>query len=125
MNPGKEQFRRMVTEFRNIDLLAIMRPMIVMRQELIGNDEFADRGGTDSPTQHNMREAILECDRTRRHFTHNPENLDLGDAIAIAIDPEGVLTPGQNPVGGMTFRDKAVDSLTCRGGLMELIQTSL
>ena len=108
-----EQFRRMQTEFRNISILAAMRPMVILRQELIGNDEFSDRGGTDTPTQENLRSLLFRCDSARRHITHNPEDLDLGDAIAQAIDPDGELTPGQKPFSGDNIQ-------TASGGLVDL-----
>tara|TARA_R110000868_G_scaffold148839_3_gene371037 strand:- start:15752 stop:16429 length:678 start_codon:yes stop_codon:yes gene_type:complete len=109
----KEQFRRMFTEFRNLHIIAGMRPLVVMRQELIANDEFADRGGTDTPTQFNLRQAIYDCDKTRRHVTHNPEDGTLGDEIAKAVAPDEALTPGQVPFAGDTIQNMS-------GGLIDL-----
>lgn len=112
--PGQEQFRRAITSFRNLHIIAAMRPLLTMRTELIANDEFADRGGTDSPTQHSMRVLLLDCDKIRRHVTHNPDQLDLGAKIAQAIDPSAQISLGQKPFGGD-------DIQTSSGGLVDLL----
>ena len=49
MKLGREQFRNAITEFRNLHIIAAMRPLFTMRSELTGNDEFQDRGGADTP----------------------------------------------------------------------------
>ena len=113
MQTPKEQFRRMRTEIRNLHVIAAMTPLITFRTELIANDEFADRGGTDNPTQHHLREHLLNCDKTRRHVTHNPDSQDLGTKIAEAIDPTGEATIGQNPFGGDDIQNMS-------GGLIDL-----
>lgn len=114
MPAGKEQFRRAVTEFRNLHIVAALRPVFVMRSELISNDEFADRGGTDSPTQTHLRQLLLDCDKVRRHVTHNPDGDDLGTKIAEAIDPDGIADIGDNPFGGDDIQNSS-------GGLIDLI----
>lgn len=114
MNPGKEQFRRAITEFRNIHIIAAMQPLMLMRSELIANDEFSDRGGTDSPTQYHLKTHLLNCDKIRRHVTHNPDNLPLGDKILLAIDPNGTADVGENPFGGDDIQNAS-------GGLIDLI----
>lgn len=113
MTPAKEQFRRAITEFRNLYIVAGLSPLMTMRTEVIANDEFMDRGGADNPTRHHFRELLLNCDRWRRRVTHNPEGTDLGDQIEKAIDPEGDIEVGQNPFGGDDIQNMS-------GGLIDL-----
>lgn len=110
---GKEQFRRAITEFRNLHIIAAMRPLLTLRTELIANDEFMDRGGADSPTQTHLKGLLAFCDKLRRHVTHNPDKLDLGDKIAKAIDPNATIEIGDNPFGGDDIQGMS-------GGLVEL-----
>jgi hypothetical protein len=112
--PGTEQFRRAITEFRNLHIIAALRPLILMRTELISNDEFSDRGGTDDPTQSNLRAHLLHCDKVRRHVTHNPDKQPLGDKIVKAVDPNGTAEIGDNPFGGDDIQNAS-------GGVISLI----
>ena len=50
-DPGKEQFRRAIVSCRNLYVAAGIQPLMLMRQELLGNDDLTDRGGMDSTTQ--------------------------------------------------------------------------
>lgn len=111
---GKEQFRRAITQFRNLHIMAALRPLLVMRTELMSNDEFSDRGGTDDPTQAHLRGLLVSCDKIRRHVTHNPDKLDLGDKIAKAIDPDATIDIGENPFGGDDIQNSS-------GGLIDLM----
>lgn len=114
MAAGKEQFRRAVVEFRNLHIIAAIRPLMTLRSELVANDEFSDRGGTDNPTRTHLKQLLLDCDKVRRHVTHNPDNEDLGDKIVKAIDPEGTAEVGENPFGGDDIQNSS-------GGLVDLI----
>lgn len=113
MPQGKEQFRRAITEFRNIHIVGGIHPLINMRTELIANDEFMSRGGADSPTQHHFKMLLLQADKQRRHITYNPDNLPLGDKIQKAIDPNGKIELGENPFGGDDIQNQS-------GGLIDL-----
>ncbi len=113
MQPGKEQFRRAITEFRNLYIIAGLSPLMTMRTEVIANDEFMDRGGADNPTKHHFRELLLNADRWRRRVTHNPEGTDLGDQIEKAIDPDSKIEVGANPFGGDDIQNMS-------GGLIDL-----
>lgn len=113
MRLGKEQFRNAITEFRNMHIVAAMRPLMTMRSEVIGNDEFQDRGGSDSPTAKHLKSHLVNCDRMRRHVTHNPDKLDLGDKIAKAIDATATIEIGENPFGGDDIQNQS-------GGLIDL-----
>lgn len=118
-DPGKESFRRAIIEFRNLHVVAGVWPLIRFRQELVGNDEFKDRGGFDSPTQHHMEQLLLDADRWRRRVTYNPDNKPLGEKIEDAIrtkDEEGEdakATIGVNPFGGDDIQGQS-------GGLIDL-----
>lgn len=113
-NPGKEQFRRAITTFRNLHIIAALRPLMTMRTELIANDEFADRGGTDTPTQTSLKRLLIDCDKVRRHVTHNPDGEELGDKIAKAIDPSATIEVNQKPFGGDDIQNSS-------GGLIDLL----
>lgn len=113
MPQGQEQFRRAITTFRNLHLIAAIEPLIKLRTELVANDEFMDRGGTDDPTQVHFKQLLVDCDKMRRHVTHNPDSLALGDKIAKAVDPTATIEIGQNPFGGD-------DIQTQSGGLIDL-----
>lgn len=113
MIPGKEQFRRAITEFRNLYIVGGLAPLMTMRTEVVANDEFMDRGGADDPTRDHFRQLLLNCDRWRRRVTHNPEDTALGDQIELAIDPDGDLVVGENPFGGDDIQNQS-------GGLIDL-----
>ena len=112
-DPGKEQFRRAIVEFRNLYIIAGLHPLMVMRQELVTNDEFYDRGGTDNATCDHFKRLLKNCDRWRRRVTHNPENMELGDLIQKAIDPDLTIDIGNNPFGGDDIQNQS-------GGLIPL-----
>jgi hypothetical protein len=99
-DPGKESFRNAVIEFRNQFIIAGMAPLMLMREELTGNDDFQDRSGMDDSTKHHFLQHLVNCDRIRRRITYNPSGIDLGDAIAKAIDPNAVIEGTEVPVGG-------------------------
>ena len=98
--PGAEQFRRAITEFRNLHIIAALGPCFDFRSEIIANDEFGTRGGVDETTKNHLVSQLLACDRMRRRVTYNPEQADLGTVIEQAIDTGNVLTISGNPYGG-------------------------
>lgn len=110
---GKEQFRRAITQLRNLHIIAALRPLLTMRSEIISNDEFLDRGGSDSPTRDHLKNLLAYADKFRRHVTHNPDGEPLGDKIAKAIDPEATVEIGENPFGGDDIQNMS-------GGLVDL-----
>lgn len=113
MAAGKEQFRRAITQLRNLHIVAALRPLLTMRTELIANDEFLDRGGSDDPTAMNLKNLLIYADKFRRHVTHNPDKLPLGDKIAKAIDPNATAEIGENPFGGDDIQNMS-------GGVIDL-----
>jgi len=112
-DPGKEQFRRAIITMRNLYIAAGIQPVILLRQELIGNDELSSRGGCDDPTKLHLTSLLINCDRWRRRLTHNPDNLPLGDKIAKAIDVNAVINEGENPFGGDDIQNQS-------GGLIDI-----
>ncbi len=119
-DPGKEQFRRAIVTMRNLHIAAGVYPLILLRQELLGNDELQDRGGTDDPTKLHLSELLLHCDRWRRRITHNPDNEELGDLIEKAIKVAGAkgddrksFKDTENPFGGDDIQNAS-------GGLIDL-----
>ncbi|MBX3425806.1 MAG: hypothetical protein KF688_09010 [Pirellulales bacterium] len=99
-DPGKEQFRRIVTEFRNLHILAALGPLFDFRSEVVANDEFGVRGGLDDTTKDHYVEHLLACDRMRRRVTYNPERTPLGELIEQATSAKQVLTGSLAPFGG-------------------------
>src|SRR5262245_17429545 len=99
-SPGKEQFRRAIVELRNRHIVAGIQPLMLLRTELIANDDLSDRGGTDDTTRDHFIGLLQNADRWRRRLTHNPDNLPLGDKIAKAIDAKQEIKDAGNPFGG-------------------------
>lgn len=100
MPAGAEQFQAAITEMRNMHIPTGMSPLIDFRTELLGNDEFTNRSGTDDATRDHFLQLLLECDKWRRLVTYNPSGEELGAAIAKAVDPNGEIEVGDNPFGG-------------------------
>ena len=99
-DPGQQQFRRVVTEFRNLHILAALGPLFDFRSEVVANDEFGVRGGLDDTTRDHYVEHLLACDRMRRRVTYNPESTPLGDLIEKATDSQLSLVGSDAPFGG-------------------------
>lgn len=99
-DPGKEQFRNIITEGRNLHIAAGLAPLMLMREELTGNDDLTDRGGMDTSTQVHLIELLVNADRWRRNLTHNPDEQNLGDKIAKAIDADATIENAKKPMGG-------------------------
>jgi hypothetical protein len=99
-DPGKEQFRRIITQFRNLHIMAALGPLFDFRSEIVANDEFGVRGGLDETTKNHYIEHLLACDRMRRRVTYNPEKTPLGDLIEKAINADLTLTGSTEPFGG-------------------------
>lgn len=112
-DPGKEQFRRAIVELRNLHIVAGIQPLLLMRTELLGNDEMSNRGGMDDPTRDHFIKLLIHADRWRRRVTHNPDKEGLGDQIENAINVSGKLVEGQNPFGGDDIQNSS-------GGLIPL-----
>ncbi len=99
-DPGQEQFRNAIIEFRNRRISAGLAPLMLLREELVTNDDLKDRGGMDTNTQRHLVGLLANADRWRRMLTHNPDNLPLGDKIAKAIDADASIEDAENPFGG-------------------------
>lgn len=99
-DPGIEQFRRAITEFRNLHVVAALGPLLDFRSEVVSNDEFGVRGGLDETTKNHYIEHLLACDRMRRRVTYNPERTPLGDLIERATDSNETLLGSTEPFGG-------------------------
>lgn len=98
--PGKEEFRRAITSFRNRHIVAALTPLIELRKEVIATDDLSSRAGVDGTTRDHLLTHLYRCDKLRRWVTHNPDGTDLGMKIKAAIDPNGKINEGQNPFGG-------------------------
>jgi len=94
--PGREQFARMIPEFRNTSLHIVMAALLDMRSDVLANDEFSARGGTDDSTRSHILAHLKRCDDFRRHITYNPDRRNIGLEIAHALDPNGSAMSGQD-----------------------------
>ena len=112
-DPGKEQFRRAIVTFRNLHIVAGLKPLLTLRTELLANDELQDRGGMDNPTRDHLKIHLVHCDRWRRRITHNPDKENLGDKIEKAIKVGGAIEDAENPFGGDDIQNSS-------GGLIDL-----
>ena len=112
-DPGKEQFRRAITNFRNLHIVAGIKPLTLLRTELLGNDELQDRGGMDETTRDHLKTHLVHCDRWRRRITYNPDSEDLGSKIETALKVGKALKDAENPFGGDDIQNSS-------GGLIPL-----
>ncbi|NOY41876.1 MAG: hypothetical protein GXP26_08580 [Planctomycetes bacterium] len=99
-DPGKEQFRRAIVEFRNLHIVAALGPLLDFRSEVVSNDEFGVRGGLDETTKNHYIDHLLVSDRMRRRVTYNPDKAPLGDLIEQATNSNETLLGSTNPFGG-------------------------
>ena len=99
-DPGTEQFRRAITEFRNLHVVAALGPLFDFRSEVVSNDEFGVRGGLDETTKNHYVMHLLACDRMRRRVTYNPDQVPLGELIERATDSNRTLLGSPQPFGG-------------------------
>ncbi len=97
---GQEQFRRAITEFRNLHVVAALGPLFDFRSEVVSNDEFGVRGGLDETTKNHYVEHLLASDRMRRRVTYNPDKMPLGNLIEQATDSNQTLLGSTEPFGG-------------------------
>jgi len=97
---GAEQFRNLITECRNHHIAAGLQPLMLLRSEVVHSEDLADRGGLDNPSRDHFLALLLNADRWRRRLTHNPDQEDLGDKIARAIDAGAQIADAENPFGG-------------------------
>jgi len=98
--PGQEQFRRAISEIRNLHIVAALGPLFDFRSEIVSNDEFGVRGGLDDTTKEHYVEHLLAADRMRRRVTYNPERAPLGDLIERATSSQETLLGSTTPFGG-------------------------
>ncbi|QDT01283.1 hypothetical protein [Adhaeretor mobilis] len=98
--PGQEQFRRAISEIRNLHIVAALGPLFDFRSEIVSNDEFGVRGGLDDTTKEHYVEHLLAADRMRRRVTYNPERAPLGDLIERATSSQETLLGSTAPFGG-------------------------
>lgn len=89
--PGVEQFRDAIVELRNVHIIAAISPLMEFRAEVIGNDEFKQRGGIDTTTTLHLTTHLQNCDKWRRVVTYSPNGEALDVRIKKAIDPKQLI----------------------------------
>jgi hypothetical protein len=87
------QFTGMVTTFKNQSILLAMQPCVDLLTELVGNDEFQNRAGTDDSTRDHLIQLIAACDKRRRLITYNKDKIDIKSVLDIDITLESSLKP--------------------------------
>ena len=92
------QFTGAITQFRNTSILLGLQPVINLITEVVGNDEFKNRAGTDDSTRNHMIQLIADVDKRRRLITYNPGGLDLKTATPELIDPDVAQMPSLAPI---------------------------
>jgi hypothetical protein len=92
------QFTGMITSFRNQTIMVGLRPVVNLLTEIVGNDEFKNRSGTDDSTKAHMTQLIADCDKSRRLITYNPDNLDLKAVAPELIDTKQAQKASLNPI---------------------------
>lgn len=92
------QFTGMITVFRNQTILLGLQPVVNLLTEIVGNDEFKNRAGTDDSTKAHMVQLIAACDKQRRLITYNPDNADIKAVAPELIDPNKAQTSSLNPI---------------------------
>ncbi len=98
-DPGQEQFRDAITnDFRNGHIIAAMSPLMDMRREITGNDDFMNRTSIDSVTRNHFIKHLQRCDRLRRAITYNRSGESLSDIYASAISTAEIV--GSDPATG-------------------------
>lgn len=102
--PGKEQFRDAITTYRNRAVTIGIRPLVVMAEEIVNNDEFADRGGADTVTQRHFQQLLHSADLKRRLVTYNPDHEDLGALLVVSNDPNLKLSDQEKPFDGESIQ---------------------
>jgi hypothetical protein len=74
-----------------------------LRKEIIGNDEFKQRGGFDTTTQQHLIKHVQVCDKWRRVITYHTEDEPLSEIMRKAIDTKNLTgthkVEGQNAAG--------------------------
>lgn len=97
---GAEQFRNCITSYRNRAVTIGLRPLVILAEEVVNNDEFADRGGADNVTQAHFRQLLHSADLKRRLVTYNPDTEDLGDLLIKSSDPNQKMEQQAKPFDG-------------------------
>lgn len=107
-DPGKEQFRNAIVEFRNSHIMAALTGLMGFRSQIIGNDEFQARGGIDTTSQQSLMTHLQHCDKWRRVITYAPNRESLEDRVKRAIDTRNLIT-GENLTGQLSTDPLKVD----------------
>jgi hypothetical protein len=87
------QFTGAITAFKNQHIQLAIRPCIDIITELVGNDEFKSRAGTDDSTKRHFVQLIRKADQARRLITYNAENVDIKAIVDIDGDLQDSLKP--------------------------------
>ncbi len=107
-DPGEEQFRNAIVEYRNHHISAILTSLFLFRMEVLGSEDLADRGGLDEAAQKHFRDLLYNCDRWRRRVTYNPDQDDLGDIITKAVDVNEDMHKSGVPMRGEEIQSGSV-----------------
>jgi len=87
------QFTGMITRFKNQTIILAMQPCINLLTELVGNDEFKNRAGTDDSTKEHLTQLLAGCDKRRRMVTYNKDSVDLQSILDVDTSLESSMNP--------------------------------
>src|SRR3954454_20260423 len=119
--PGVEQFRDAIIEFRNPFIITAMSPLMTMRLQIILSGEFKEQGGLTTTAQNYFAALLQDCDKWRRVVTYNPNREDLGGQIKIAIKTDNV--KGTDVLLGQTAQQPLQEEALPFGGDEVMAQT--
>jgi len=95
---AKGQFTGAITSFKNQSIIVGIQPCINLATELAGNDEFANRAGTDDSTRDHLIQLIADCDKRRRMITYNDGGVDLKSVVSDIIDVDTAQSASLAPI---------------------------
>lgn len=90
-DPGVQSFDRAFTRIQNSHIVAGLTPLFTLRDQLITNPGFRDRGGMDTADRDHLVKHLIVADRMRRRITYNPGDLSIKDLEAKVTDTQEVI----------------------------------
>ena len=90
-DPGIQSFDRAFTRIQNSHIVAGLTPLFTLRDQLITNPGFRDRGGMDTKDRDHLVTHLIVADRMRRRITYNPGDISIKDLKAMVTDTEEVI----------------------------------
>lgn len=71
------QFTGAFTTLKNRSIILGIQPVVTLCHELVANDEFSSRTGSDDATRDHFRQLVAHCDKVRKMITWNQGGVDI------------------------------------------------